>query len=285
MSKGEIRINIFYSDLFVFDLSRDKHQLDNMIKSANEFFGKYKLRIDPFPFPYDYTAYKDTFVLSQGDGVKPDVGKDQLTKTLKENEAEEKRLDDEFKDLNTNDDRKAEILKRKNELHKLAQDLVWDGFNSNSEYDFRILLGDKFKNDKVLKKIDKQLTKAPRLSIVLCEFISLPQKSKLNEDTIGEFIDPLSSSKIKSYKSFKKQVPSFQQPFIIMDMQTATWFTLAHEIVHGNGHVHPSGEFGGYKDGPYESIMNYAAVKLKPTEVILEEADQKSLELAFFVGE
>lgn len=283
MSKGEIRINIFYSDLFVFDLSRHKHQLDNMIKSANEFFGKYKLRLDPFPFPYDYTLYKDTFVFSQGEGVKPDIGMDKLAKTMHESEAEEKKLEDEFKNPNTSDQRKAEILLRKNELQKKTQDLVWDGINKNSEYDFRILLGEKFKRDKVLKKLEKQLAKERRLSVILCEFINLPQKSKLNEDVIGEFIDPLNTSKIKTYTSFKKPLPLFQDPFIIIDIRTATWFTLAHEIVHGNGHVHPSEAYGGYRDGPQDSIMNYFASELKPAEVILEEVDQKNLGIAFFV--
>ncbi len=283
MSKGEIRINIFYSDLFVFDLSRHKHQLDNMIKSANEFFGKYKLRLDPFPFPYDYTLYKDTFVFSQGEGVKPDIGMDKLTKTMHENEAEEDKLEEEFKNPNTSDQRKAEILLRKNELRKKVQALVWDGINKNSEYDFRILLGKKFKYDKILKKIEKQLAKEQRLSIILCEFISLPQKSKLNEDVIGEFIDPLNASKIKNYTNFKKPLPLFQDPFVIIDIRTATWFTLAHEIVHGNGHVHPAEAYGGYHDGPQESIMNYFASELKPADVILEEVDKKNLELAFFV--
>jgi len=283
MSKGEIRVNIFYSDLFVFDFSRHKHQLDNMIKSANDFFGKYKLRIDTFPFPYDYTLYKDAFVFSQSDGVKPDMGQDKLAKTLREDEAEGEKLNKEYKDPNTTEDRRAEIRKRKDQLYKKAQSLIWDGFNHNSEYDFRILLGDKFKQNKVLKKYEKEWAKALRLNIVLCEFISLPQKSKTNKDVIGEYLDPLNGSKIKSYKNFKKPIPSFQEPFIIMDIRATDWHTLAHEIVHGNGHVHPLRDFGGYYDGPHESIMNYFSSDLKPTEVILEDADLKSLNLSFFV--
>ena len=100
---------------------------------------------------------------------------------------------------------------------------------------------------------------------------------------IGEYLDALSGSKIKTYSSFKRPLPAFQQPFIIMDIRAADWHTLAHEIVHGNGHVHPSGDHGGYYDGPQESIMNYFSSELKPSEVILEEADLKSLNLAFFV--
>ena len=283
MSKGEIRINIFYSDLFVFDFSRHKHQLDNMIKSANEFFGKYKLRIDPFPFPYDYTLYKEAFVFAQSNGVKPDMGRDKLAQTMRADEAELNRLNEEYSSVNTTAERKIEILKRKEQIHKKASDQVWDGINHNSEYDFRILLGEKFKRDKILKKHEKEWAKTPRLSIVLCEFITLPQKSKLNKDVIGEYLDALSGSKIKTYSSFKRPIPAFQQPFIIMDIRAADWHTLAHEIVHGNGHVHPSGDHGGYYDGPQESIMNYFSSGLKPSEVILEEADLKSLNLAFFV--
>ena len=132
---------------------------------------------------------------------------------MRADEAELQKLTEEYSSVNTTAERKIEILKRKEQVHKKASDQVWDGINHNSEYDFRILLGEKFKRDKILKKHEKEWAKTPRLSIVLCEFIALPQKSKLNKDVIGEYLDALSGSKIKTYSSFKRPIPAFQQPF------------------------------------------------------------------------
>ena len=57
--------------------------------------------------------------------------------------------------------------------------------------------------------------------------------------------------------------------------------TLAHEIVHAAGHNHPSKR--GEKDGPPNSIMNYAIHGKNPSAVILEDSHIEKLNMAFFV--
>ena len=74
MAKRKIRINVFYSDFNVFLMLRHKKRLEKMIDLANQFFGKYDFELDALPFPYDYVAYRDAFVLHDYNGIKPDVG-------------------------------------------------------------------------------------------------------------------------------------------------------------------------------------------------------------------
>ncbi|MBF5045809.1 hypothetical protein FGE12_25600 [Aggregicoccus sp. 17bor-14] len=283
MAKREIRISFFYTDQSVLDFTRLKRRLDEMVKSANDFFGKYKLRLDTFPFPYNYLAYKDAFVLREYDGIEPDVGMDLLKKHMDEDTARDKVLDAEEDDPNTSAARRVELRALRKALNAQVQARVWEGFNSSAEHDVRMALAQRFASNKTLKKYERAWRKAPRLPVVLCKFVSLPQHSLLNQETIGQYTPALSAEKARSYRQFKKRVPTFVQPYVLLDITQANWVALAHEIVHGNGHVHPEGTLGGLYDGPAESIMNYSAYDLTPSKAILEEADQKLLEVAFFV--
>jgi hypothetical protein len=285
MDKREIRVSIFFSDLFVFDLSRHQRKLEKMMLGANEFFGKYRLRIDSFPFPYDYMAYKDAFVFTAGQGVKPDMGMDELAHKMREDDKALEALHAEEALTTTSDARKAEIRKEVDRRHAIAQTWIWDGFNHNAEYDFRMLLGERYAKNRMLKKYAREWKTKPRLNIVFCEFIKLPEPSKTNMDVVGEFLPSLTRTKKNSYRGFKKPIPAFEAPFIIIDLRQTDWHTLAHEIVHGNGHTHPTGSYGGYYDGPQESIMNYFSGGLGPKDTILEDTDLKNLEQAFFVRE
>lgn len=285
MAKREIRISLFYSDLFVFDFMRQKNRLDQFLKSSNDFYGKYKLRLDPFPFSYNYTLYKDAFVLSAGRGIKPDMNQDQLAADMRADSATSAALRKERADPNTSPARVDEIDKALEKLRNNSDARIWQGFNSNGEYDFRKALGERFETSKTLKAHERDFKKAPRLVVVFCEFIALAARSQTNTDTGGVFVHGLDRQKATAYKQHKKPIPKFTPPFIIIDIPSASWHTLAHEIAHGNGHSHPEGEFGGYYDGPQESIYNYFSSSLPPSQVILEDADLKTLELAFFVRE
>jgi hypothetical protein len=285
MAKREIRLSLFYSDLLVFDFMRQKNKLEQFLKSSNDFYGKYKLRLDPFPFPYNYTLYKEAFVLSEQQGISPDMGQDKLAADMLSDTEREQKLRDELDDPNTSADRRAEIIKQLKQVNADVQARVWQGFNHTSEYDFRMALGERLATNKTLKQHETEWRKLPRLAIVFCNFITLPKRSKTNEDVIGLFLPALSRDTITIYKRYKKPIPKFTQPLIIIDARSADWNTLAHEIAHGNGHSHPEVSYGGYYDGPAASIYNYLSQDLPPSEVILEDADLKTLELAYFVRE
>jgi hypothetical protein len=284
MDKREIRISIFYSDLGVFDFLRLGHRQEQFLKSANEFYGKYNLRIDSFPFSYKYVLYRDAFVLSEAQGIKPDIGQDQLAADMRAHDANEKRLQTELP--NTSQERRQQIAKELKTLSDQIPLFVWQGFNHTGEYDFRMALGERFQTNKTLKKHAPDWKKAPRLVVVFCEFIKLdtPSKTRVDVEAQGIF-ERLDAAKLTAYKQSNKPIPKFQDPLIIIDVNQANWHTLAHEIAHGNGHVHPGGEYGGYQDGPQESIYNYFSHDMPPSKVILEERDLKSLELAYFVRE
>jgi hypothetical protein len=285
MAKREIRVSIFYSDLFVWDLMRMKNNLDDFLRKSNEFYGKYRLRIDPFPFPYNYTLYKDAFVLSTVHGIMPDVNQDQLAADMRADTEKNHALGDELLDPNLTQDRRKQIALEFRDLDKMNKLRLWQGGNSNGEYSFRLALGERFRTNKMLKSRATEFKKAPRLVVIFCEFVALQIKSKTSRDVVGVFIDAMGRETIKFYTDNNKPIPTFTQPFVIIDIKEAIWHTLAHEIAHGNGHSHPTSSYGGYYDGPQESIYNYFSMGLAPSEVILEDADLKSLENAFFVKE
>ncbi|MGL6234670.1 MAG: hypothetical protein ACRC20_04940 [Segniliparus sp.] len=283
MGKREIRISIFYTDLYVWDFMRRKAFLESFLKQANDFYGKYKLRIDPFPFPWDYTLYKNAFVLSTGKGFQPDVNQDQLAADMRADTADRAALQQKLADPNLTVGERAELVRQGQELDKRAQGRIWQGSTSNGEYDLRLALGKRFASDKTLKSREAEFRKTPRLVIVFCEFVSLQVHSQTSLDAIGMYIDALSQSERKRYAAYKKPVPAFEQSFVIIDISGASWHTLAHEIAHGNGHAHPTSSYGGYYDGPQESIYNYFSSGMDPSKVVLEDADLKSLENAYFV--
>jgi hypothetical protein len=296
MARDEIRISVFYSDQSVYDFMHQaagaggsSNRITQLVKDANDFYGRFRLRIDPFPFPYDEKLYKSAFVLRASNGIKADPARAQLTRDMKQTDDRRTALVAELTGGKAKPDRVKQIKSELEAMNPLYQDFLWraDDFVSSSEYDFRLDLDAKFKTDKSLIANSKAFAKNPRLAVVFSEYTppdkSSPMYRPLEDLYDGIFIQPLNAAKRLRCSKFKKQIPGYDLSFVSIDCKSADWYTLAHEIAHGNGHSHPTSGMLGFGDGPNNSIYNYSARGLAPSKVILEDKDQKTLKLAYFV--
>ncbi len=172
--------------------------------------------------------------------------------------------------------------------------------------------------------LNQKIGDEKRVNVVFCRFLrrKLAMRGLENQKVIGETFGQIGAlipelSVGSSSRILRQWL--WPYPFIIVDIEMADPWTVAHEIVHAAGHDHPAArklveslekrirgikvdvlgrklpeaEYeevpryrevpGGYFDGAENDIMNYSAKGSKPADFVLADADKQRLDRAQFV--
>ncbi len=256
----KIRLTIFYADEEVYKIVKGSGVNTKMVSWANEFYKRYDYELDIFPVPYSKNFYEETFILKEKDGTTipfhflEGIGTLEAKSEALSRQIIKLRRERRITDVPVNQQIGIESLLREYRNQVLQKCSL-----------LRIECHNKFRDDFPIKN-------PARLVVIYCRS-EQPQYS-LSGGTIHDaggwlpfIIIPIIAGK-DDYSNLQM-------------LLNKAYNCLAHEIVHGAGHMHPSR--GGLYDGAKNSIMNYNNVDLLPQNVILERPDQARMEHAYFV--
>lgn len=255
----KIRLTIFYTDEEIYNIVKNSGLNTKMVSWANEFYKRYNYELDIFPLPYSKNLYEETFILKEKDGTTIPFhfleGIDTLEAKSEELSKEILRLRRQGRITDVPATRQMNIERLLNEHRNLF---------SESCIKLRVECHNKFRDDYPEKK-------PARLVVIYCRSEN-PQYT-LSGGTVRNMGNWLPFILIP--------VVAGKDDFTTLQiLLNKSYNTLAHEIIHATGHLHP--KRGGYYDGPDNSIMNYNNKDLLPNKVILERKDLALLDTAYF---
>ena len=327
--KKKMRLTFLWADESTLIQDWRQKISKQMVEWANDFYGPYGFELDVSPKLDERNPllFGKKYCLKQNEGIRPDPDfelsglYDELlnenSKTsgiLREidilraqdpqfnNPAISKQIDEKFKEIEA---LRARVDKMGEELDKLRNE-------KNYDRRFRIQIGLKFLNEKIIS--------SDRLVVVFCKYIS--RKYLMMRKSIGIIMGEASgeSSEIAFGEFFV-----WPQPVIFVNTITYDPITLAHELVHTTGRLHPPAVTvirnldkylnfkpakmeggimnramtayenqirfeqlfrqlpGGMYDGPKNYILNYNSFGLSPSEVTLQDIDVERFKNVFYV--
>ena len=215
---------------------------------ANQFYKRFGFELDVIPGPdVKVVAKASKFALQKNDGARPDMASlpkiaveyqekvaafqpkiDALTKENLELDAKLEALHpwdhEERAEINS---KRADNFQALSKIYVTQREIVIEQQGAvalaNGDTQLRIMMMAKFMNDGV--------GDGRRLNVAFCRFVPLP-KTKYKGDTLAE---------TRPQRAVTMFGPTVLWPFqyIVVDIGKGAPVTVAHEIVHAAGHVHP----------------------------------------------
>lgn len=270
----EIRLSFYFTDELVFQTVLQSNILTAQIRWAEEFYKRYEYKLSLQDRFYSEKELIQSFVLAKEKGFLINF---QYWEVINELLERYHKANDEY-----------DILLRSPQLNRVRLGELLSIINETSSA-----------SNALSRQVDKDCidvrTQINMLSMLLLDKKMAPPN--LNNRIVVIFcFSKFDSDTLKGISIGNNSIPTNPfQPFIVIpigspelgtqkamkELVVNSAMTLAHEIVHAAGHHHPAK--GGKKDGPPNSIMNYAIHGKNPNEVVLEDSHIEKLNKAFFV--
>ena len=270
----EIRLSFYFTDELVFQTVLQSNILTSQIRWAEEFYKRYEYKLSLQDRYYTEKELIQSFVLAKEKGFLINF---QYWEVINELLERYHKANDEY-----------DVLLRSPQLNRVRLSELLKIINETSSATNAL-------SRQVNKDCIDVRTQINMLSMLLLDKKMAPPN--LNNRIVVIFcFSKFDSDTLKGISIGNTSIPTNPfQPFILIpigspelgtqktmkELVVNSAMTLAHEIVHAAGHSHPPK--GGEKDGPPNSIMNYAIHGKNPSEVILEASHIEKLNKAFFV--